>query len=291
VTERALAPNTPLAAEGLVWVDGEIRPIAGATVALEDRGFLFADGVYEVLRAYGGRMFATHDHLERLARSAAGIRLALPLTPPEIGEVVVDLMERTGLGDAEVYIQATRGVARRNHLFPDVPGSLVIWVRPPRSANPALWEHGCKAITLADERWARCDLKTISLLPNVLAKQTAHERGAFEAVLVRDGWVTEGSASNLFLVFNGEVVTPMADNRILPGITRAHVIQLAERAHVMVRERNVREEELALADELFFTSTSLEILGVRELDGRDLGAPGPVTRRLAELFAVHARGI
>jgi D-alanine transaminase len=145
-------------------------------------------------------------------------------------------------------------------------------------------------MTLADERWARCDLKTVSLLPNVLAKQAAHERGAFEAVLVRDGWVTEGSASNLFLVYNGELVTPIADNRILPGITRAHVLQLAERLGIMARERNVREDELALADELFFTSTSVEVLGVAELDGRVLGAPGPVTRRLAEALAAHARG-
>ncbi|MDB5100214.1 MAG: dat [Cyanobacteria bacterium RYN_339] len=290
MTERALAPSTPRAADGLVWIDGDIRPIDGATVPLEDRGFMFADGVYEVLRAYAGRLFATHDHLERLARSAAGIRLALPLTTPEIGEVVVELMEQTGLGDAEVYIQATRGAARRNHLFPDVPGRLVIWVRPPRAMNADLWAKGCKAITLVDERWARCDLKTVSLLPNVLAKQAAYDAGAYEAVLVRDGFVTEGSASNLFLVLNGELVTPVADNRILPGITRAHVLRLAERLEIPFVERNVCDDELPLAQELFFTSTSLEVLGVAELDGRALAAPGPVTTRLAEAFAGHARG-
>jgi D-alanine transaminase len=290
VTERALAPNTPRAADGLVWIDGEVRPIEGASVPLEDRGFLFADGVYEVLRAYQGRLFATHDHLERLARSAAGIRLALPLTLPEIGEVVVELLEQTGLADAEVYIQATRGAARRNHLFPDVPGRLVVWVRPLRAFDATLWANGCKAITLADERWARCDLKTVSLLPNVLAKQTAYERGAYEAVLVRDGFVTEGSASNLFLVLNGELITSVADNRILPGITRAHVLQLAERLNIPTVERNIPEDELPLAQELFLTSTSIVVLGVRELDGRELGPPGPITRRLAEALATHARG-
>lgn len=293
-TEQAASPEAgPLAGgTGLVWLDGEIGPIESARVPLEDRGFMFADGVYEVMRAYDGNVFAMADHLARLERSAAGIRLALPRSAQEVGAIAVDLLARTGLADAELYIQLTRGAARRNHLFPaDTPPRLVVWARQPRGADAGLWTRGCRVITLPDDRWARCDLKTISLLPNVLAKQRAYEAGAFEALLVRDGLLTEGSASNVFLIKRGELITPVADRRILPGVTRAHVLRLAEARKMPIAVRDVRVEELGTADEIFVTSTSLEILGVAMVDGVAVGTgtPGDLTRALASELATHAR--
>jgi D-alanine transaminase len=259
-------------------------------VPLEDRGFMFADGVYEVMRAYSGHIYALDDHLARLERSAAGIQLPLPVPTSEVARIARDLLAKTGLLDAEFYVQVTRGNARRNHLFPaDTPGRMVLWARLPKPVDAALKERGCRAITLPDERWSNCDLKTIALLPNVLAKQRAQEAGAFEALLLRDGLLTEGSASNVFLVRGGELITPIADRRILPGITRAHVLRLARARGTAVSVRDVRVTELATAHEIFITSTSLELLPVVMVDGVAVGqgSPGPLTRDLAAEFASH----
>jgi D-alanine transaminase len=289
---KQLPGGLPENSTGLVWLDGDIGPIELAKVPLEDRGFMFADGVYEVMRAYGGHIFALEDHLKRLERSAVGIHLDLPLAPAEVGAIAQDLLARTGLSDAELYIQVTRGSARRNHLFPaNTPARLLVWARAPKPSDPTLWERGCRVITVPDERWANCDLKTIALLPNVLAKQRAHEAGAFEALLLRDGLLTEGSASNVFLVRQGELITPIADRRILPGISRAHVLQLAQSGGVSVSVRDVKVTELAMAQEILITSTSLELLSVVMVNGVAVGAgkPGPLTCDLASQFAAHAR--
>lgn len=274
----------------LAWLDGQTMPLAEAKVSAEDRGYLFADGVYEVIRAYGGRLFAAVDHLERLKRSADGIKLALPHDLATYGAVAKRLLAEAKLDDAEIYIQVSRGVARRHHLFPaDVPPVVLMWVQGLRPTDPALKATGVKAITLPDERWARCNLKTISLLPNVLAKEEARQRGAFEAFLVRDGLVTEGTSCNAFFVKGGTLVTAKADNRILNGITRVHLLDLAKGLGIAVEERDIPVAELAGMDEAFVTSTLMEVMPVASIDGKDLGdgKPGPVTRQLADALSAH----
>ncbi len=270
----------------LAWLDGQVAPLAEMRVSVEDRGYLFADGVYEVIRAYGGRLFAAPDHLARLGRSATGIELPLPFEEARFGAIAEDLLARAGLTDAEVYIQVTRGAARRNHLFPaDTPPSVLVWVQAMRPSDPALKDAGVQVVTLPDERWARCNLKTISLLANVLAKEQARRLGAYEALLVREGIVTEGTSCNVFLVVDDKLVTPRADHRILPGITRERLIGAAAACGIVCEARDVPFVELERASETFLTSTMMEIMPVAGLNGRDLGGPGPITRRLAAAFA------
>lgn len=298
MTSPEPAPGGPACApapDGLVWIDGDLTTFDAAVVPLEDRGFMFADGVYEVLRAYDGRLFEVPMHLERLAGSASGIELTLPEPLAAYGERAVWLLAQSGLSDAEIYIQITRGAARRNHLFPaNVAPRQVMWARPMRKLAPSLWEQGAAAIGLPDERWARCHLKTISLLPNVLAKEAAHRAGALEALLVRDGRLTEGSASNAFLVAGGRLITPVADRRILDGVTRRVVLQLAHEAGLVVEEREVPWIEVTLAEEIFVTSTTMELMPITRLDGQPVGAgvPGPVYRQLAAAFKARSlRGV
>lgn len=274
----------------LAWLDGHVAPLAETRVAVEDRGYLFADGVYEVIRAYGGRLFAADDHLARLARSAAGIELPLPFEAARFGAIAEDLLARTGFADAEVYMQVTRGVARRHHLFPaNTPASALVWVQALRPIDPALRASGVEVVTLPDERWARCNLKTISLLANVLAKEQARRLGAYEALLVRDGMVTEGTSCNMFLVVDGKLVTSRADHRILQGITRDRLIAAAAARGLACEERDVHVVELEQASEAFLTSTMMELMPVASLNGRALGAgaPGPVTRQMLAIFADH----
>jgi D-alanine transaminase len=272
---------------GVVWIDGQITDYAAAQVSLEDRGFLFGDGVYEVIRVYGHKPFALAEHLARLERSANGIELSLPERLEALADLAHRLVGMSGIAEAEIYIEVTRGAAQRNHLFPTgVKPTLVVGVRRRREVPPALWEMGCRVITLPDQRWARCDLKTVCLLPNVLAKEKAHRTGAFEAVLVRDGIVTEGTSCNLFMVQNGILSTPISDNRILPGITRAVTIGLAKERGYEVIERDVRTEELTYAQEIILTSTSIELMPVVEIDGHRIGdgGPGPIDRELHAAF-------
>lgn len=280
--------------EGLVWINGTVTPYGEGRIALEDRGFVFGDGVYEVIRAYDATPFALQAHLERLRRSAGGIEIDLPQSDAELRGIIGDLLRQTGSKDAEIYMQLTRGVARRNHPFPEgVPPTLVIGVRDLRPLPDDLWDQGVTAITVDDERWVRCDLKTIGLLPNVLAKQKAQRKGAFEAFFIRQGFLTEGSSTNVGLVRDGKVITPIADNRILPGVTRAEVLRLAAAAGVTVEERDVSVEELARAHEVFLMSTRLEVMPVVMVDARPVGdgCPGPVTSKLRAAIQAETRKV
>jgi D-alanine transaminase len=272
---------------GVVWLNGELTDFAEGRVSIQDRGFYFGDGVYEVIRAYNGRLLALDKHLARLERSARGIELSLPRSSRELSILIEQLVQRSGNSDAEVYIQITRGAARRNHLFPDqAQPTLMIGVRGTREVPAELWDHGCRLISLPDERWARCDLKTICLLPNVLAKQAASKAGVFDAVLVRDGVVTEGTSSNIFCWQSGELFTPIADNRILPGVTRAIVIGLARDLGLKVIERDIALVDLLSAAEVFITSTTIELMPVVSIDGHAIGSgePGHTWRRLYSAF-------
>jgi D-alanine transaminase len=243
-----------------IWLNGEILPMANACMGVEDRGFQFADGVYEVIRLYDGKPFALAAHLQRLWNSAVEIQLTPPLTTDALATEVHRLIDRADVGDAMIYMQLTRGCAPRNHLFPEVvEPTLLFYVRPTRS-SPAPGEgEGTKLLAVPDDRWRRCWIKTTSLLPNVLAKNAAVAAGADEAAFVEGGFVTECSSSNLFAVIGGKLVTAPVGSKVLPGITRMVLLELADELGIEVNERAIGEEEAPWASELFITSTSREI--------------------------------
>jgi len=263
-------------------------PLSKATVSVEDRGYTFGDGVYEVVRVYRGVPFLLREHLERFARSAEAI--GLPLSPPPARWIrwVTQAVTASRYDESKIYFSYTRGAAPREHTFPAAPKpTCVITVRPvtPPSHDPHL---GVRVVTVPDLRWGRCDIKSLNLLPNVLAKQEAKRRGAFEAILVRSGvGVTEGASSNLFVVLSdGTVRTPPVGPAILTGVTRQAVIAVARREGLEVAEAPVDLETIERAAELFLTGTLTEIAPIIRWDDRTVhgGRPGPVTRRLMTSF-------
>jgi len=271
----------------LAWLNGEIGPLEECRVSANDRGFLFADGIYEVIRVYGSRPFLLQEHLLRLARSAEGIRLKLPFPPQRFSKIVCEMIKRAGLAEAEVYLQVTRGVAPRLLSFPhSVTPTVLLVVKPPRSLPVEERQRGVSLATVPDERWRHCDLKSIALLPNALAAEQAHRVGAHEALFVRDGLVTEGASSNFFLVRQGTLITPLADWRILPGVTRAFVLQLAREEGIPTEERDLPASSLSLAQEAFLTSTFREVLPVIRIDGAPVGDSlvGSITAALVTAY-------
>jgi D-alanine transaminase len=280
----------------LVYLNGSYLEHERASVPVEDRGFLFGDGVYEVARAGHGKLFEWERHLQRLKHSLGELRIGLP--EPQVDalrDIALRLLERNGLtgGEATVYLQITRGAAPRAHPFPPActPPTVLLMVRE-LTPLTALRARGAAAITCPDVRWARCDLKTVMLLPNVLARQQAVESGADEAIFVRDGTITEGSHTNVFAVVDEEIRTHPPSNRILPGVTRDIVIGLARDLGMEVQERPLAVQDLARATELFLTSTMIDVLPVVELDKRPIGGgrPGPVAGKLYDALASRLPG-
>ncbi len=272
----------------LVYIDGKFVPPGEAMVSVDDRGFVFADGVYEVIAVYDGRPFKLPEHLARLARSAEGIQLPLPVDRAELERIFKEGLTQSGLLDAQIYLQITRGVAPRSHPFPGgIPSNLVVTFRTERKIAAEVRERGVSVITTEEIRWRRCDIKSIALLPNVLAAQKAVEEGAFEAVFVTsEGIVHEGARSNIFMVVDNRVYTPPQTENILAGITREVVLQCAQDLGCQVNEETLRIGALLQADEVFLTNTTIQILGVIEVDGKTIssGMVGPVTRRLSDAF-------
>jgi D-alanine transaminase len=269
------------------FLNGRFMPLAQALVSVEDRGFQFGDGVYEVVRTYHGVPFQLDAHLARLERSAKAIGLAMPYQAKDWRGFVAEGLKQGGYEDSKVYIQVTRGVAPRDHVFPAaaIP-TVVMTVRTMRPLDAALRATGVGVITMEDPRWGRCDIKSVNLLPNVMAKQRAKEAGAFEAIFVHDGRVTEGAVSNVMVVRNGRLFTAPEGPRILSGVTRAVVLTLARKEGLAVEERSVSLEDLQTADEVLLTGTTVEVLPVVRVDGKPIGAgqPGPVTQRLYARF-------
>ncbi|NJD05720.1 MAG: D-amino acid aminotransferase [Methylococcaceae bacterium] len=266
----------------IVYLNGQFLPLGEAKVSVLDRGFLFGDGVYEVIPVYGGKPFRLAEHLQRLDNSLAGIRMTSPLT----AEQWSDLFDRLIRGDHDqsIYLQITRGAApKRDHAFPKETPPTVFAMCNPIAPIPA---SGVRAITVQDIRWDWCHIKAVTLLANVLLRQQAVEQGCAEAILVRDGQAIEGAASNLFVVVDGILVTPPKGNRILPGITRDLVVELAQANAVPCQERDIAAEELSRAAEVWVTSSTREILPIVELDGRTVGngSPGPVWARMNRLY-------
>jgi len=270
------------------YLNGHYLPPEEIKISPDDRGFLFGDGVYEVIRAYRGKFFQAEEHLARLRRSMHELALA-EIDIEEILQVAEELLKRNGLekSDATVYIQVTRGAAPRKHAFPDPGTKPTIYLTASAFNAPSKKsETGVKIILVPDTRWARCDIKAIALTPNVLANQRAVECDAEEAVFVRDGFITEGSHSNFAAVFGGEIVTHPRTNQILAGITRQVTLQLARELGIPVNEFPILEKDLRQANEAMLLSTSNEVMPVVQIDDlhvRD-GKPGPITLKLQRAF-------
>lgn len=274
----------------IVYVNGAFMPQDQASVPVLDRGFVFGDGVYEVIPAYGRRPFRLEQHLQRLDNSLAAIRLANPLTHDRWRGVLEELLARNEGDDQSVYMQVTRGPAPRNHAFPEHAQPTVVAISTPLTGlTDDILTNGVAAVCAEDIRWRYCHIKAITLLPNVLLRQQALDAGAAEAILVRDGLVTEGSASNVFTAARGRLVTPPTGPFLLPGITRDLIIELARGNGVACDEADIPLESLRQADEIWLTSSTREIIPVTRLDGRSVGngKPGPLWRRLYDLYQAY----
>jgi D-alanine transaminase len=271
-----------------IWLNGRVLPMAQASISVEDRGFQFADGIYEVIRLHGSKPYALEEHLVRLEQSADGIQLPVPLTRPALAEQIAQFLPRAGVEEGMIYLQLTRGAGPRNHLFPDLSGqqnvqpTLLFYARPLPPVKPVDQAPGVKLLPLPDERWQRCWIKSIALLPNVLAKSAAAAAGADEAVFIDQGVVTECSASNIFALLGGKLVTHPVGTKVLPGITRAALLRLAASLGLSVQERPWTADQAMDADELFITSTTRPISWVSHWNGQPVkpGRCGPVTRKL-----------
>jgi D-alanine transaminase len=275
-----------MAAQGSVYLNGAFVERERALVSVDDRGFVFGDGVYEVTRAIEGHLFEIDRHLRRLRANLDALRLAV--TDAELaslGEAWETLLDRNELGDGQalVYCQVTRGVAPRAHPFPPAGTKPTVYASATAFTPPAaVRARGARGITVPDHRWARCNIKTVTLLPNVLARQQAAEAGAEEAFFVRDGVIVEGAASNLFAVIDGAVRTHALSPYILPGVTRDVVLEIARAEGLLVHERPIFVEDISRATELFLTGTATDVMPIATLDGRAIGSgkPGPIAMRL-----------
>jgi len=278
------------APDPIVYLNGKFVPLSGAQVSVLDRGFIYGDGVYELIPVYGREPFRMTPHLKRLQRSLDGIGLANPHTEAQWEALVRDLVARTPFADQGVYFQVTRGVAKRDHAFPkDVPPTVFMMSNPLPTPSREQVEGGVAVVTAEDNRWHRCDLKTISLLGNVLMRQLAADAGALETVMFRDGFLTEASASNVLIVKDGTIIVPPKDNLILPGITFDATIEFAQAAGIPLVMRPVPKAEALAADEMWLSSSTKEVLAITTIDGKPFagGKPGPVFRRMWQVFQSH----
>jgi D-alanine transaminase len=273
----------------IAYVNGEFLPLEHATVHVEDRGFQFADGVYEVMRTYGGKPFATGEHIARLFRSLDAIELKVPLDATRIKSLIDEGVRRAGFAEAVVYLQITRGRAPRHRGMPNEPEPTVVMTVRELPARPArLRDDGIAVVTVPEFRWARCDVKSIALLPSILAYQAARKAGAGDAVFVEaDGTVNESTAGNVFIVTAGRLRTPPKSARILSGVTRDKILMAARAAGLEATEERVTKSDLYAADEMFLTSTTAEITPVIAVDERPVGngKPGPVSATIYGQFA------
>jgi D-alanine transaminase len=276
----------------IAYVNGRYVPHGAAAIHIEDRGYQFADGVYEVIAVQGGKLVDEMPHLARLERSLAELRIAPPMSRRALGLVMREVVRRNGVRNGIIYLQATRGVARRDHPFPvESDTALVMTSRRSRPPSRKAIEEGIAVITIPDIRWARCDIKSVSLLPNILGKQQARESGAYEAWQVdRDGMVTEGTSTNAWIVTPaGELVTRQTDNAILNGVTRLALIEIARHEGLTFVERPFSVAEAKAAREAFLTSTTSLVMPVVRIDDTVIGEgkPGAIGRRLFALYAAH----
>jgi D-alanine transaminase len=280
-------------AASIVYLNGRFLPLGEASIPVLDRGFIFGDGVYEYVPVFGRRPFRMAHHLRRLQHSLDGIRLANPPTDAQWEEIVRAMIARQPFDDQAVYFQVTRGVAPREHAFPkDTAPTVFMMSTPLPVPTQDMVDHGVAVVTAADVRWHHCDLKTISLVGNVLMRQLGADAGTVETVLFRDGFLTEASASNVLVVRGGTVVVPPKDTLILPGITLDAALEFARMAGVPVEVRPVPRAEALAADEMWLSASPIDILAVTRVDGAPVGEgrPGPVFRRVRDVFLAHRHG-
>jgi D-alanine transaminase len=273
----------------IAFVNGRFLPWKDAVVSIDDRGFQFGDGVYEVIRTYRGAPFELAAHLARLERSTKELNLVQPYSRAQWTQWIQQGLGQAGYQEAKVYIQITRGTAPRDHAFPSgVSPTVVMTIRELHPLSLQLRQDGVTARTCDDLRWSRCDIKSLNLLGNVLAREEARKAGVFEAILVKDGLVTEGSLSNVMAVRSGTIVTAPEGPRILSGVTRTVVLELARKEEIPVEEQFLSLDALYGADEVFLTGTTLEVLGVVRIDGNTIGSgrPGPITKTLAARWSI-----
>jgi D-alanine transaminase len=271
----------------IVYLNGAFLPLEDARISVLDRGFIYGDGVYELVPVYHRQPFRMSQHLARLQHSLDGIRLANPHTAGQWEALIGELIARQPFDDQGVYLQVTRGVAKRDHAFPTaVPQTVFMMSNPLATPSAEQVASGVAVVTAEDNRWRRCDLKTISLVGNVLMRQLAADAGAVETVMFRDGFLTEASASNVLVVVAGTIVAPPKDNLILPGITYDAALEFARDAGLPLEVRPVTKAEALAADEMWLSSSTKEVLAVTTVDGKPFagGAPGPVFRRMHALF-------
>jgi D-alanine transaminase len=274
-------------ATDIVYLNGEFMPLAEARVPVLDRGFIFGDGVYEVIPVYSRRPFRLAEHLRRLQNSLDGVRIANPLADAEWTHLINEIIARNDGDDQSVYLQVTRGVAKRDHAFPKDTKQTVFLMSNPLTTPPAAQiEDGVAAISASDFRWLKCDVKSVSLLGNCLLKQMAVDAGVAETLLFRDGKLTEASSCNVFVVKNGVLLAPPKNNLVLPGITYDVVLEIAQAREFEFEVREISEAETRDADEIWITSSTKEVLAVTSLDGKTIGdgKPGALFQRMHALY-------
>jgi len=270
----------------IAYFNGEFVNIDERVIPIEERGHQFGDGVYEVVMVYNNTPCLLDEHLKRLANSAKLINLSLPYTLTEIKNIILEAIKRSNLSHAEVYFQVTRGIASRTHLFPDASPSFSLTVKPVREIDEKLYQTGVDTLTTADERWANCHIKSLNLLPNILAKQMAVDHGKYEAILVNNGLITEGTSTNVFVIKRDTIYTTPLTSNILAGITRQAIIKLADEANLKLVEEDFTVDFLKQGDEAFISSTTIELLPIRSVDSVTIGngTPGVITKQLHNLY-------
>jgi D-alanine transaminase len=279
----------------ICFLNGEFQPLHEARISPLDRGFLYSDGAYEVTPVYGGRPFRFAQHHDRLTRSLKEIRMDDPLAREAWRDLYRELIRRNHAASADlyIYVQVTRGAeSGRNHApLPDVARTVFAFASPWPTARPGAFENGLPAITAADTRWARCDIKSVSLLANVLLRQLAVDADATETILLRDGQLTDASASSVHVVIDGELRTPPNSWKLLPGTTRGVIEEIAARAKVTARTVAVSEAELRTATEILLGAATREVQPITSLDGKPVGSgkPGPVWRKLYDAYQAFKR--
>ena len=276
----------------IVYLNGEFLPADKACIPVLDRGFIFGDGVYEVIPAYGGNLFRLHEHLKRLDNSLRSIRIPDPLSHAQWENILGELINRNEGQDQSVYLQVTCGVAKRDHAIPaGIAPTVFAMSNPLVAPSDTDISRGISVITSEDYRWKNCHIKATSLLANILLRQQAIDSDSVEAILIRDGMATEGAASNLFIVLNGKIVTPPNSNFLLPGITRDLVLELVAASSMDYAEADISESDLRDAQEIWITSSQKEVMPVTRLDGKVVGdgKPGPVWRRVHGLYQDYKR--
>ena len=279
-----------------IYLNGQYMPIEEARISVLDRGFIFGDGVYEVIPVYSRRAFRLGEHLQRLQHSLDGIRIANPHSVAGWIEIVTEVIARNEAEDQYLYLHITRGAAPRDHAFPNppVPPTVFVMSNPLPAPSASSLTCGVSAVTAQDNRWLRCDIKAISLLPNVLLRQMAVDAACAETILIRDNdFLTEGAASNIFVVKSGTLLAPPKDNLMLPGITYDVILEIAEASKIPYQVRRITVAEVLDADELLLTSSTREVMAITHLDGKPVGAacPGPMFNKIYQLYQEFKRDV